>query len=271
MREFISSFFTYPFMMRALVVGVLISGCAAALGVPLVLKRYSMIGDGLSHVAFGALAIATALGFAPMIFTIPVVILTAFLLLRLGESGKIKGDAAIALISTGALAIGVTAVSLSKGMNTDVYNYMFGSVLSMNESDVTLSIILASAVLVLFLLFYNRIFAVTFDESFLKAAGVKTAAYNILISFLTAITVVVGMRVMGSLLISALIIFPTMTSMRVFKTFRSVVISSLVCSVASFLIGFYLSFSYDMPTGASIVIVNIILFLVFSLIGKVKR
>lgn len=271
MRAFFEAIIAYPFMLRALIVGALVSGCCSVLGVPLVLKRYSMIGDGLSHVAFGAIALATALGFAPMAFTIPVVILTAFLLLRLSENGKIKGDAAIALISTGALAVGVMAVSLSKGMNTDVYNYMFGSVLSMSESDVTLSIILAAAVIVLFLCFYHKIFAVTFDESFLKAGGMKTGAYNMLISFLTAVTVVLGMRVMGALLISALIIFPTMSAMRLFKTFKKVVLSALLISVVSFLVGFYFSYAYDAPTGASIVVINIILFLIFSLIAKFKK
>ena len=181
---------SYPFMQRALVVGILVSLCAALLGVSLVLKRYSMIGDGLSHVGFGSLAIATALGFAPLAFTIPVVVLAAFLLLRMNESSKIKGDAAIGLISSSALAIGVITVSWSSGMNTDVNNYMFGSILAMSDEDVVLSVVLSIVVLLLFVLYYNRIFAVTFDETFAKATGVRAEVYNMLLAFLTAITTV---------------------------------------------------------------------------------
>ena len=184
---------SYPFMQRALVVGILVSLCAALLGVSLVLKRYSMIGDGLSHVGFGSLAIAAALGFAPLAFTIPVVVLAAFLLLRMNESSKIKGDAAIGLISSSALAIGVITVSWSSGMNTDVNNYMFGSILAMSDEDVVLSVVLSIVVLILFVLYYNRIFAVTFDETFAKATGVRAEFYNMLLAFLTAITTVLGM------------------------------------------------------------------------------
>jgi len=205
---------SYPFMQRALVVGILVSLCAALLGVSLVLKRYSMIGDGLSHVGFGSLAIAAALGFAPLAFTIPVVVLAAFLLLRMNESSKIKGDAAIGLISSSALAIGVITVSWSSGMNTDVNNYMFGSILAMSDEDVVLSVVLSIVVLILFVLYYNRIFAVTFDETFAKATGVRAEVYNMLLAFLTAITTVLGMRMMGALLISSLLIFPALTSMR---------------------------------------------------------
>ena len=189
---------SYPFMQRALIVGILVSLCAALLGVSLVLKRYSMIGDGLSHVGFGALAIATALGWAPLAVTIPIVILAAFLLLRMSESSKIKGDAAIALISSSALAIGVITVSWSSGMNTDVNNYMFGSILAMSREDVVLSVVLSVLVLILFLVFYTRIFAVTFDETFAKATGVKAELYNMLLAFLTAVTIVLGMRMMGA-------------------------------------------------------------------------
>ena len=204
---------SYPFMQRALVVGILVSLCAALLGVSLVLKRYSMIGDGLSHVGFGSLAIATALGFAPLAFTIPVVVLAAFLLLRMNESSKIKGDAAIGLISSSALAIGVITVSWSSGMNTDVNNYMFGSILAMSDEDVVLSVVLSIVVLILFVLYYNRIFAVTFDETFAKATGVRAEVYNMLLAFLTAVTTVLGMRMMGALLISSLLIFPALTSL----------------------------------------------------------
>ncbi len=230
-----------------------------------------MIGDGLSHVGFGALAIATALHAAPLAISIPIVVLAAFLLLRISENGKIKGDAAIALISTSSLAVGVLIVSMTTGMNTDVCNYMFGSILVMSKGDVTLSIILAAVVLTMFVLFYNKIFAVTFDENFAKATGVKTGLYNMMIAFLTAITIVLGMRMMGALLISSLIIFPALTSMRLCKRFMSVTICSAIVSVVCFFTGVVISYVKATPTGASVVIVNIIAFLLFWLIGVAKR
>lgn len=267
MFDLIGEIYSYPFMVRAIVVGVLVTLCAALLGVSLVLKRYSMIGDGLSHVGFGALAIATAMGAAPLQISIPVVMLAAFLLLRISESSKIQGDAAIALISTGSLAVGVLVVSLSSGMNIDVSNYMFGSILAMKKEDVWLSIGLSLVVLVLYVLFYNKIFAVTFDESFARATGTKAGLYNMLIALLTAITIVLGMRLMGALLISSLIIFPSLTSMRLFKNFRSVVICSAILSVLCFFCGIVISYLYAIPTGASVVVVNIIMFILFSSIS----
>jgi len=271
MLEIISSMFSYDFMVRAIVVGVLVSLCAALLGVSLVLKRYSMIGDGLSHVGFGALSIALAMNVAPLAVSIPVVVIAAFLLLRISENSKIKGDAAIAIISSSALAIGIIVTSLTTGMNLDINSYMFGSILAISESDVWLSIVLTVIVLILFVIFYNKIFAVTFDENFAKAVGTKTNIYNMLIAVLAAITIVVGMRVMGALLISSLIIFPSLTSMRVFKSFRSVVLSSAVISVICFVIGITVSFLYPVPAGPSIVVTNLIVFLIFWIIGKFKR
>lgn len=262
---------SYSFMARAVIVGVLVSLCASLLGVSLVLKRYSMIGDGLSHVGFGALAIASATGAAPLSVSIPIVVAAAFFLLRISESSKIKGDAAIAVISTGSLAVGVVIISMTTGMNTDISNYLFGSILAMNKSDVNLSIALAVAVLLLFILFYNKIFAVTFDESFAKATGVKSDAYNMLIAFLTAITIVLGMRMMGAMLISSLIIFPSLTSMRVCKKFKAVIICSAVVSVVCFLIGVVISYLYSTPTGASVVLVNIFALVVFSGAGYIYR
>lgn len=262
--------FSYSFMVKAVVVGGLVSLCAALLGVTLVLKRYSMIGDGLSHVGFGALSLAMAMNMAPLKVAIPVVVGAAFLLLRITENSKIKGDAAIALISTSALAIGVMVTSLTGGMNTDVYSYMFGSILALGKEDIYLSIALSIAVLSLFIIFYNKIFAVTFDESFAKATGTNTNFYNMLIAFLTAITIVVGMRIMGTMLISSLIIFPALTSMRIFKSFKGVVISSAIISVFCFLIGIVLSFKWATPTGASIVIANIAAFIIFYMLGKIK-
>ncbi len=263
--------FSYTFLVRAVVVGLLVSLCAALLGVSLVLKRYSMIGDGLSHVGFGTLAVATAMNAAPLAVSVPIVVLAAFLLLRISENGKIKGDAAIALISTGSLAIGVIIVSMTTGLNTDVCNYLFGSILAMSKDDVTLSIILAAVVLTLFVLCYNKIFGVTFDENFAKATGVKTGLYNMLIAFLTAITIVLGMRMMGALLISSLIIFPAITSMRVCKRFKSVTICSAIVSVVCFFIGVVGSYVYATPTGASVVIVNIIALAVFWIANALRR
>ncbi|MDR2633422.1 MAG: metal ABC transporter permease [Treponema sp.] len=262
--------FSYTFIVRAVLVGFLVSLCASLLGVSLVLKRYSMIGDGLSHVGFGALAIAGGLNLAPLTVSIPIVVLAAFLLLRLSENARIKGDAAIALISTGALAIGVVVISMTTGMNTDVCNYLFGSILAMSKRDVYLSITLSVIVLTLFILFYHKIFAVTFDETFAKATGTKTGIYNMLIAFLTAVTIVLGMRMMGALLISALIIFPALTSMRLCKRFKTVTLCSAFVSAGCFLLGVIISYIYATPTGASVVIVNIAAFLVFWAIHGIR-
>lgn len=268
MMKVFTDMFSFTFMYQAIIVGILIALCAALLGVSLVLKRYSMIGDGLSHVGFGALAVATALNAAPLQVAVPVVILAAFLLLRLSENSKIKGDSAIALISTGSLAIGVMAISLTSRNNIDLMNYMFGSILAMKESDVWLSVFLSAAVLLLYIFFYGKIFAVTFDENFARATGIRAGLYNILIATLTAVTIVLGMRLMGALLISSLIIFPALTAMRIFKSFRSVVASASVTAVCCFFIGITVSFTCDTPVGASVVCVNIACFLLFALVGK---
>ena len=262
--------FSYPFIIRALVVGTLVSLCSALLGVNLVLKRYSMIGDGLSHVAFSAMAVATVMNWAPLTVAIPVVIAASFLLLRLSAGGRMKGDSAIALVSTGALAIGIFIISMRSGINTDINNYMFGSVLAISKYDVVFSVVLSLVVLGLYIVFYNQIFAVTFDEPFAKATGIRVDFYNMLISVLTAITIVLGMRMIGALLISSLIIFPAMSSMRVFKSFRSVVICSAVISVVCFLAGLMISYQYSAPTGASVVIINIAVFAVFCAVDYIK-
>ena len=262
--------FSYAFIQRALLVGVLVSLCSALLGVSLVLKRYSMIGDGLSHVGFGALAVAAALGLAPLKAAIPVVIIAAFFLLRLSESSSIKGDSAIALVSSGALAVGIVVVSAVSGMNTDIMNYMFGSILSVGTEDAFLSIVISLIVLILYVLLFNRIFAVTFDENFAKASGVRVGLFNTILAVLTAVTIVIGMRMMGALLISSLIIFPSLTAMRVCKRFKPVVVTSAVLSVLTFLIGFMLSYIFETPTGATIVCVDVLVFILFSIIGRVK-
>lgn len=266
-----SEMFSYEFIQRAFLGGVLVSLCASLLGVSLVLKRYSMIGDGLSHVSFGALSIAIACGFAPLKFSIPVVILAAFLLLRLAENGKMRSDAAIAMVSASALAIGVIVTSLTTGLSTDIYSYMFGSILAMSKDDVLISVILSLIVIVMFLFCYHKIFAVTFDDEFSKATGVKVGMYNTLISVFTAVTVVVGIKMMGAMLISSLIIFPALTSMRVFKSFLSVTVCSAVLSVINFTIGLICSYAFSIPAGASVVVANLGMFLIFSLAAVIRK
>lgn len=261
----LSEMLSYLFMVRALFGGMLVSLCASLLGVSLVLKRYSMIGDGLSHVSFGALSIALAMGWSPLKVSIPVVVLAAFFLLRITENSRIKSDAAIAMISASSLAIGIIVTSLTTGMTTDVSSYMFGSILAMTKEDVVLSAVLCIIVLGLFVLCYNQVFAVTFDENFAKATGVNVGAYNMLISVLTAVTIVLGMRMMGAMLISSLVIFPCLTSMRVFKSFTSVVISSGILSLICFLLGMMASYQFSTPAGASVVVVNLIAFGLFSM------
>lgn len=262
--------FHYAFMIRAIIAGSLVSLCSALLGVCLVLKRYSMIGDGLSHVGFGSLAIAMALNLAPLAVSIPVCIIAAFFLLRLSGDTSIKGDAAIALLSSSALAIGILVTSLTSGLNTDVTSYMFGSILAMSKTDVGIAIALAAVVIVLFFVFYRQIFSVTFDETFAKASGLNVQFYNTLIALLTALTVVIGMRLMGAMMISSLIIFPALTSMRIFKSFKAVIISSAIVSLFCFFAGIVISFYCASPAGATIVVVNLLTFLVFSLISYIK-
>ena len=270
----ISEMLSYPFLVRAFVGGILVSLCASLLGVSLVLKRYSMIGDGLSHVSFGALSIAIAFGWSPLAVSIPVVVLAAFFLLRITENGKMKSDAAIAMISASALAIGIIVTSMTTGMTTDISSYMFGSILAMSPSDVRLSIVLSVVVLGLVVFCYHKLFAVTFDESFAKATGVRVDFYNVLIAILTAVTIVLGMRMMGAMLISSLIIFPALTSMRVFKSFRGVVISSGLVSASCFVLGMAVSYTCSTPAGASVVVINLICFLLFAAwkaAGRIRR
>ena len=264
--DLLRQIFSLSFMVRALVVGVLVALCSALLGVSLVLKRYSMIGDGLSHVGFGALAAAAAMNAAPLKVAIPVVVITAFLLLRVNENGKLKGDSAIALVSASALALGVLIVSVSAS-NIDLNSYMFGSIYAVSQSDMYLSIALSAGILILYLLFYNKNFAVTFDENFARATGAHASVYNMVMACLTAVTIVIGMRLVGSLLISSLILFPPLTAMRVCKTFRRVVVLSAVLGVACVTAGILLSFLLDVPASACIVLVNLAAYLLFSLAG----
>lgn len=258
---------SYPFMTRALVTGTAISFCAALLGVILVLKRYSMIGHGLADVAFCAVSLAVALGLAPsqhIFVTLPVVVAASFVIMSLTRKGG-KGDVAIGMVSTGALSLGIIITSLSKGFNVDVYNYMFGSILASSTYDMYMSIVLVFIVLIMFVVFYNRLFLITYDESFAEASGINVNFYQFLISFLTALTIVIGMRIMGTLLISSLIIFPAVTSRRLVKSFRALVISASLISVVCFLIGLFTSYALDLPTGASIVGANILVCSVVTL------
>lgn len=271
MINILNELFSYTFITRALLVGILVSLCASILGVSLVLKRYSMIGDGLSHVGFGSLSVAMALNLAPLQVSIPIVVLAAFLLLRISENSKIKGDAAIALISSSSLAIGIIVTSLTTGMNTDVCNYMFGSILAMEKNDVYLSVFLSIVVLILYGFFYNKIFSITFDENFAKATGTNVKLYNMLVALLTALTIVIGMRLMGALLISSLIIFPSLTSMRVFGSFKGVIATSMVLSVVCFFIGIVISYQYNIPAGASVVAVNLVAFIIATFLGTRKK
>lgn len=263
--------FTYPFILRAFVVGILISLCAALLGVPLVLKRYSMIGDGLSHVSFGALSVALACGWAPLPVSIPVVVLAALGLLRMTERSRMGADAAIAVVSASSLAAGVVVTSLTTGMTTDVDSFMFGSILALNRADVALSVGVSAAVLVLYVLFYHRLFAITFDESFSRATGMRVELYNTVLSVLTALTIVLGMRLMGATLISSLVIFPALTAMRLLRSFRGVVICAGVLSVVCFCAGLTGSYLLSTPVGATVVLADLAAFLLAGCFSHVKR
>ena len=268
--ELLLSMLSYPFIVRAFVVGILVSLCASLLGVSLVLKRYSMIGDGLSHVSFGALAVAVACGFSPLWFSIPVVVAAAFVLLRVAERSRVSADALIAVFSASALSIGILVTSLTTGMTTDVDSYMFGSILAMSRSDVALSVTLTLAVLLLFVVCYHNLFAVTFDERFSRASGVKVDAYKTLLSVLTALTVVLGMRMMGAMLISSLVIFPALSAMRLFKSFRGVVVCAGILSVVCFCTGLCASYLLSTPVGATVVICDLAVFLLCCAAEKLR-
>lgn len=267
-------YFQYPFVRYAMIVGVLIAMCSSLLGVTLVLKRFSFIGDGLSHVAFGAMAVAAVLNFTNnMLFILPVTIVCAILLLRTGQNTKIKGDAAVAMISVSALAVGYMLMNIfSTGPNVsgDVCSTLFGStsILTLTLAQVKVCVILSVLVVILFVVFYHKIFCVTFDESFAKATGMKTDCYNLLIAVITAVIIVLAMNLVGSLLISALIIFPALSAMRIFKSFLSVTICSVVLSVVCAVLGLLLSILAGTPVGSMIVVTDMVAFGVFSVIGR---
>ena len=272
----LQTYLSYSFVRYALIAGVLISLCAALLGVSLVLKRYSMIGDGLSHVAFGAMSIAAVLSLAPMTVAMPVTIVAAVVLLGLNSNGKIKGDAAIAMISVGALALGYLLLNVfqpASNVSGDVCSTLFGStsILTLSVSDVWLCVGLAILVILTFVIFYHKIFAVTFDEEFARATGTNVRAYNILIAVVTAVVIVLAMNLVGALLISALIIFPALSAMRVFKSFRAVMASAAVISGLCSVLGLLASVIYGTPVGSTIVAADIVVFAAFSLAGRLRK
>ena len=271
------TYFSYPFVRYAFIVAVLVSFCAALLGVILVLKRFSFLGDGLSHFAFGAVAIAAVIGLTDnMMLVMPVTIICAVLLLRAGQNAGVKGDAALAMVSVSSLAIGyllLNVFSASTNVAGDVCSSLFGSeaILTLNIGDVVRCIVISAIVVAVFMIFYNRIFSVTFDESFATATGTHAGVYNTIIAIISAVIIVLAMELVGSLLISALIVFPALSAMRVFTGFKSVVICSACISVTAATVGLILSLLFSTPTGATIVAVDMVLFLVFTAIGKLCK
>lgn len=274
MMEKLTLYLSYPFVRYALIVGVLIALCSSLLGVTLVLKRYSFIGDGLSHVAFCAMAIASMLHFAnDMPLSLAITILCAVLLLRTGQNAKIKGDAAVAMISVGSLALGYLLMNLfadSANLSGDVCSTLFGStsILTLTETEVWLCAALSLIVVAVFVLFYNKIFAVTFDEAFARATGTRAGAYNLLIAVIIAVIIVLAINLVGSLLISALVIFPALSAMRLFRSFKSVTVCAAVVSVICAALGILISILAGTPVGSTIVAVEILIFLLFSITGR---
>ena len=272
----LGQYFQYPFVKNALIVGVLIALCSSLLGVTLVLKRLSFIGDGLSHVAFGGMCVASVVGLTQqMLLIIPVTVLAAVGLLMGGKNRKIKGDASLAMLSVGALGLGyliINRFSTSGNISGDVCTTLFGStsILTLSKFDVWLCVVMSAVVIAVFVLLYNRIFAVTFDETFTTATGVKASAYNLIIAVVTAVIIVLAMKLVGSLLISALVIFPALSAMRVFKSFKSVVICSAAVSVFCSVVGILASIVWSTPVGSTIVAIDLAVFLIFTIIGLTK-
>lgn len=270
-------YFQFPFVRYALIVGVLISLCSALIGVPLVLKRFSYIGDGMSHVAFGALAIATVLKFSNNLpFILVVTTIISILLLKSGQKKKIGNDASIALISVGSLAVGYLLINLfsdKANVSGDVCSTLFGatSMLTLNSTDVYISIILSAVVIVVFILMYNRIFSVTFDENYSTATGLKTGIYNLVIAVITSVIIVLAMNLVGSLMISALVIIPALSAMRIFRSFKSVTICSVIVSVVCAVLGILVSILASTPVGSTIVAANLICYIIFFIVGKIKK
>lgn len=267
----IFNLFSYTFMQRALIVGLLISVSSSFLGIFLVLRKYSMIGDGLAHVSFATVALALLFNQSPLILSIPIVSLSSLLILKLSEENRIGGDAAIGLISSTAVAIGVMISSLSNGFSVDLYSYLFGSILIISEMDVYLSMVLSLIIVCTVLYFYQDLFAMTYDMDYAKVSGRKTKRLNQIISFLTSITIVLGIRVVGTMLISSLIIFPTVSALRLSNSFKSTIIWAVIISSFSVVLGLFVSISFDLPTGSSIVLINAIIFVLSSWLSIVRK
>ncbi|MFZ7102849.1 MAG: metal ABC transporter permease [Peptococcaceae bacterium] len=260
----------YDFMLKALLVGSLIAVCCSFLGIFLVLKKYSMIGDGLAHVSFATVAIALFLAASPLLVSIPLVMLSSLLILKLNEKADLHGDAAIGLVSSFAVAAGVLISSVAQGFNVDLFSYLFGSILVISDADVILSVILSLVVIALIFFFYHNLFAITYDEEFAKVSGLNTKGLNYLILVLTSITIVLGIRVVGTMLISSLIIFPTVTALQVAQSFKGTILISTIVSVSCVIMGVFISFIMNFPTGATIVMLNAFSFMVFFGIKKFK-
>ena len=260
--------FSYSFVVRALLVGVLVSLIAALVGTPLVLRKKSMIGDGLSHTAFAAVAMGVVFGLAPLAFALPVVIIASFLVLRISKTKKVDGDALIAVLSVASLAIGTIAISVSPGVNIDLNSYLFGSILSVGWSEVWLSLAVAVGVVIFYVVSYHKIFAITFDAEFAEAIGIKTKLYDGIFAAICSVVVVLGMKLLGALLISGLIVFPTLIAMQIKKSFRGVVITAAVVSVLNFVFGLVISYFAVLPTGATVVAMNLVGLVIAFLLRK---
>lgn len=259
-------FLSYDFVIRALIAGSLIAVCAAVLGVILILKRYALIGHGLSEIAFASCSAANALALPPLLFAAPIVILAAFLILFVSIKRRIGGDIAIAAVSSFALALGVVITALSSGFNSSVYAYMFGSILALDNQDVMLSALLSVFIILNFIIFFNRIFIMTYNEDYAKSLGLNVNFYQALISLMTALVILTGMRIMGALLISSLIIFPAMTARKLASSFKAIILIAALIALISFLAGIFISFNYNLPAGASIVIANAGLFMLIIIL-----
>ncbi len=275
----LANYIQLPFVQNALIVGVLVSLCTALLGVTLVLRRFSFIGDGLSHVAFGAMTVAAVVGLTnDMVLVLPVTVVCAVLLLSVGQHAKVKGDASVAMISVGALAVGYLLMNLfppsgRSNISGDVCTTLFGgtSILTLRPEEVTISIVLSAVVVLFFIFFYHKIFAITFDESFAGATGARTKLYNLLLAVVIAVVVVLAMDLVGSLLISALVVFPALSAMRIFKSFRSVTVCAAIISVTCTIAGILSAAQFNTPVGSTIVVADIVVFAVFSLIGWITQ
>lgn len=270
--EMITEFFTTEYLRNALIAGLLISVCTALLGVELVLKKFSMLGDGLSHVSFGTLAVASIFNVASLELSLIIVIFVAFLLLQIKQNSKINGDAAIAIVSGSFMAIGMFATNYVGGANVDFNSYMFGNIFAINNENFALTVIMCLTVIIVYCLFYNKIFAVTFDEGFCKATGGKAGVYNLIIAILTAVTIVIGMKLIGTLLIASLTVFPVVSAYKLSKTYRFCVISSVIISVFAFIMGFTFSNLYDkMPLSAGVIFSNLFIMLLCFIANKLKN